>query len=374
MGSSLEKDSILQRFCATMHAMKRSMVWTVTLPMLLAAAGCKDTTPIPLDVAFDSTKDFKLLILTVKTLPDTDVEYKGISKNSGASGTVDISIHKSELRVGENRLDFGLTRSSFGGTHSAVLSKTWTGTPSELLRIYGTGGDAPGALVCGAPFCGTSSLKWNKDGALPLEIETAVSARVSLGDQNVQTAPGKRTPLSLQLWNLAGTASAADPEGKITVSITLEGEQGAKTSTTWTLSGPALTDVVARRFAAMASGAIRFPGEGDDRALDTAVVVGVKESPFVVLGQPKRMQDIDLIGVATESERDFACTGAAAGTSIVYHDVSVRVFERRTGKFVAEKKVSADRVACPPTSTGTRSQVYVRENDIKHVVGEVFKK
>jgi hypothetical protein len=344
-----------------------------TLVLLVCITGCEDSTPIPLDVMFENAKDFASLTAKVRTLPETDVTLGGETKTAGATGLLEFPMKKSTLKVGDNTLAVSAVRNSFASKRSTVANANWVGTPNEFLRFHASGGDAPGTLTCSGPLCADASFKWNKDGTLRLDLESAVAATVTLADQTLPLAVGNRATASVQLWNLAGAALVTETEAKVTIPVALE-QNGVKQQTTLVLAGAAIADVVARRILTIASSPVRFPKEEEDAVLDSALVAGVKDTALVSVGQTKRFQDVDLVGIATESERDFSCTGAAAGTSIVYHDLSVRMFERRTGKFVAEKKVSADRVACPPKSTGARSQVFVRENDIKQVVGELLKK
>ena len=125
----------------------------------------------------------------------------------------------------------------------------------------------------------------------------------------------------------------------------------------------------------MAQGPLLFAGEtapSTPNAPPTSLVVlGAPSAPLLSVGSAKTFKDVDLVAIGTPSERVFPCP---AGAGLLYVDLPVKVYARRTGAVVGTKTLSADRTTCPPTPAAQPLKSAVREDDTKRVLAEFLKK
>jgi hypothetical protein len=251
------------------------------------------------------------------------------------------------------------------------MTTTWDATPKSLLRFWAPAVEgAEGDLTCASAMCASTTLKVAKGAKLPLEVEGALAGNVTVQGQKAALAPPARAKVEIDLASVLGGVGVGKEE--ISLPIALEAA-GGTAKDTLPLSGPAITALAARMLAGVESGPVLFGAEAasTDKP-DSLVVVGVPSAKIVVAGKSGTYADVDLVGVAKPVERFFGC--GSGGSGILYYDLQVKAYDRRTGKPAGEKKLMADRVPCPPTATGGVLKSNVREDDVKKVLAELLVK
>ena len=350
---------------------------TALLPVLLLATGCdsQGTIPLSLEVkdgaASGGSGNGAEIELVVKTIPGVDLSYAGQTKSTGDKATESFVVPKNTLKLGKNAFKVDAVKGGVLGKQTSTATAEWEATPKGLLRVYAAGGDTEATLSCSGTMCGSPAFKATKAGKLPVEIESALEAQVTLEGQKAAASPGKRGKFEVDLLAKVPKATVGQTE-RVTLSVQMEAG-GAKADDTLELAGPLLADVAAAELAKVDHGPVPFAGDAPGGEPRMLVAVGVPSSKLIVVGKPGTFADIDLVAVAKPVERFFGC-GKTDAAGIIYTDLDVGVFERRTGKAVGARKLRADRVACPPTPTAGQLRGAVREDDVKRVLAELLKK
>jgi hypothetical protein len=202
-------------------------------------------------------------------------------------------------------------------------------------------------------------------------ITSDIGATVTVDSKKVAVAAGAHETLQLDLVTKLGAANVSQNDG-VTFAISVEAN-GETATDTLTLTGSGVTELAARELAKVEHGPLLFAGEtaGPSKAAASLVVVGAPSGPLILVGSAKTFADVDLVGVATPSDRRFPCPNGAA---LLYIDTVVKVYARRTGSLVGTKSLSADRTTCPPTPSTEPLKSAVREDDTKRVLAEMLKK
>jgi hypothetical protein len=365
-------------------------------------AAC-DPSPLPIDL---EVKDHGVaasgvpgttseLELIAKTQPGAEIHFEGQTKNLGDHASESFTIPKARLKIGKNTFTVDGTAGALFSKKAGTASVTWDAGIRGLLRIgpqpaaSGRAGeavpDSSGALPCTSAVCAKPSLRLTTRGTLPLQIDSAIAATVTIGDAKTTAGPGETGKLEVDLRTRMGDLVAyAEPKIPLEVAMLADGQRAAETID---LGGAAVADFIADAFMHVEEGPVTFAGE-TPTAPGTPplwlVVVGVPGRKVILVSAPAsaasptlpHYKAIDLVAVAHKTERVFGCGG---GTEILYADLDVRVFERRTAKPVAAKLLRADRIPCPPASgpgavaAGTKLEGVVREDDMKKVLGEVLR-
>src|SRR5439155_5920321 len=98
---------------------------------------------------------------------------------------------KSTLRLGKNSFAVGAKVGALFSKKEASKTVEFDAQPKTLLRFHGSNmGDAE-ALACTGAMCGDPSLKATKAGRLPVELESAIAATVTVGGAKADVAPGQ---------------------------------------------------------------------------------------------------------------------------------------------------------------------------------------
>jgi hypothetical protein len=311
------------------------------------------------------------LEIIAKTLPSTEVQCEGQTKDTGAQAEVSFVVSKSQLKLGPNT--FAVTASSGGTLSKRTRAKaaTWDATPKSVLRFWAPSvGDTEGDLTCGSAMCASPTLRIASDAKLPLEIEGAIAGNVTVQREKAALTPGARAKIEIDLGGVLGSLGVGKEDASLP--ILLE-SGGAKVSDTLPLGGPALTALAARMLAEIVRGPVLFGAEArSSDPPDSLVVVGAPGAKIIAAGKSGAYADVDLVGVAKPVERFFGC--GAGGSGILYYDLEVKVYDRRTGRGAGEKKLLADRVPCPPSARSGVLKANVREDDMKRVLSELLVK
>ena len=342
----------------------------------LGLAACDGTGSMPLSVeikngaATAGGKPDEIELL-VKTVPNAELHFSGQTKNTGDKATESFKIPKSTLKLGINTFSVEATTGVLFSKKAATAIGTYDAQPREILRFDpapAAAGD--GQLTCTSVMCSSTTFTI-AGGHLPITVESAIAGVATVDGHKVTLVPGAKSPLDVDLSTKLAALQVGHDE-VVTLPIVLEAS-GAKASDALELRGPALTDLAARQLAKIVQGPVAFAAEranaGDP---DLLVVVGVPNRPMIVVGKPGKLEDVDLVAVAKPAERFFGC--GSGGSGILYVDLDVTVFGRRTGKLVGTRKLLADRVPCPPTPTPGQLKGDVRDDDIKRVLAELLKK
>jgi hypothetical protein len=311
------------------------------------------------------------LEIVAKTLPSTEVRFDGQAKDTGAQAEVSFIVSKTKLKLGPNAFDVAASSGGALGKKTKSATATWDATPKGLVRFWAPAvSEAEGDLTCGGVMCGASTLKIAKGAKLPLEIESALASTGTVRGQKAALAPGTRAKLEIDLASVLGGLDVGKEE--LSLPVVLDAG-GASSSDNLPLSGPAITALAARMLAEIERGPVLFGAEppSADKP-DSLLVVGAPAAKIVVAGKSGTYADVDLVGVAKPVERFFGC--GSGGSGILYYDLQVKVYDRRTGKPAGEKKLLADRVPCPPTATGGVLKSNVREDDVRRVLSELLVK
>jgi hypothetical protein len=345
----------------------------VTLPS--ACGGGGDALPLELEIkdgAATAGGKPDQLELVVKTLPGTEVRFEGQTKSTGEKSTESFTIPKSKLKLGKNSFTVDGTSGVLFSKKSGSKTVQYDLDTKSVVRFYpSAAADGDATASCEGTMCGGSAFKLSKAGHLPLEVESYVNGTVTVEGQRASVGGGKRATLDIDLAPKLAAASVGALD-KLPLSVAFEAD-GGKGAETLTMSGPALADLVARKLAEIEKGPVPLPGEGAaPPEPQSMLVVGAPASKLIAVGKPGKLSEVDFVAVAKPSERFFGCSKANS-LGIVYNDLEVKVYERRTGKTVGTRKLLADRVPCPPTQTANLTG-NVREDDIKKVLAELLKK
>ncbi len=342
-----------------------------------AVAGCDSQGTIPLslevkDGAGGAGGKGDQIEILVKTIPGVDLACAGQTKSTGDHATESFVVPKSGLKLGKNSFKVDATKGGLLGKQTSSASADWDATPKGLLRVFSAGGDSEATLSCSGTMCGAPAFKGTKAGKVPIEIESALDAQVSVDGQKTAVSPGKRGKLEVDLLAKLPKMTVGQTE-RVSLAVQMEAG-GAKADDTLDLAGPLLADLASTELAKVEHGPVAFAGDApapsEPRML---VAVGAVSSKIVVVGKAGSFADVDLVAVAKPVERFFGC-GKTDAAGIIYTDLDVVVYERRTGKQVGTRKLRADRVACPPTPTAGQLRGAVREDDVKKVLAELLKK
>jgi hypothetical protein len=347
----------------------------VSCVALLGALGC-DPGSVPLDlevkegaVAGGNADEIQIL---AKTAPGTLVKLEGEAKDTGDQATVTFVVPKSKLKLGKNTFTVEAVQESLLGKKTGTATASWDAAPKALLKFHSASvGDPEGELTCGGIMCGTSTFKVTKAGHLPIDVESAITATATLDTQKASVSPGKKSAVDIDVVARLPQMQVGTEELKIPLALEAA---GAKATDALDLSGNVLSAVAARFFSGVEKGPVLFAGEATAGAKpDLLVVVGVPSNKLVLVGKPGAYQDVDIVAVAKPVERFFGCGKAEGGAGILYTDLEVTAYDRRTGAKVGTRKLLADRVTCPPTPVGTVKGA-VREDDVKKVLADLLGK
>jgi hypothetical protein len=350
---------------------------TVGLSAVVLAGACdsQGTIPLALEVkdgaAGGGSGKGDEVEIVVKTIPGVDLTYAGQTKSLGDKATESFAVPKSGLKLGKNTFTVAALKGGALGKQTATATVDWDATPKGLVRVFAVGGDTEATLSCSGTMCGTSAFKATKAGKLPIEIESALDAQITIEGQTATASPGKRGKVEVDLLTKLPKATVGQTE-RVALGLQMDAG-GAKAEDTLELAGPLLADLAAVELAKVERGPVPFPGDaagGDPRML---VAVGVPGSKLVVVGKAGTFADVDLVALAKPVERFFGC-GKTDAAGIIYTDLEVTVYDRRTAKQVGTRKLRADRVACPATPTAGQLRGAVREDDVRRVLGEMLKK
>lgn len=357
----------------------RPRCFSLLAVLSLAVAACDGGGAFPLEIevkdgASTPGKKPDELELLVKTVPDTEVRFEGRVVQTGDKPTASFVVPKSELKLGKNTFAVEATTGVFVSKKTAKATATWDATVRSLVRVHPSGdGDTP--VTCAGAMCAAPAFKIDKTGKLGGQLESAIAGRATVGAaaSKLDLAAAKRTPFSIDVGAMLGSISLTE-RSSIEVSIGLEAG-GERSTDKVTFQGPAIEGALATSLARVATGPLTFPGEGGAPPAPRAVAVVMTSttgpSKVLVSGPAKKAEDLDLIAVAKPVERFFACGGAATSASgILYLDLEVTTYERRSGKTVGTRKLMADRVPCPPTPTAGQVKAEVRELDVLRAAGE----
>lgn len=309
----------------------------------------------------------------VKSSIGVDLTFDGKTESTGEAPNHTFLLPKSKLKLGTNMLAVGATRANFGSKSVATANVKIEVGPKMVLHVQGASGAVnEGTFVCAGPMCGATSIPFSKAGKLALEITSDVAAKLTVEGKTVQLAAGAKSPVDVDLVAKLAQTSVTQNED-VLLPLTLEAD-GAKLTENLILRGTAMNELAARELAKAAAGPVLFPGEkpSADALLPnppaSLIVTGAPSSPLIVVGKPKTFGDVELVAVGKQSERKFACPNG----TILYIDLDVTVVERRTGKSVGQKTISADRTSCPPIATTQPLKSTVREDDTRKVLTEAF--
>src|SRR5262249_33682201 len=133
-------------------------------------------------------------------------------------------------------------------------------TKSGVRFRPSSAGDSDATLTCEGVMCASAAFKVTKAGHLPLEVESYLPGSVTVEGQKVTVGPGKKAAVDLDLLPKIAGANIASSD-KISVAIAFEAD-GGKGAETLTLSGPAVTELVARKLGEVERGPLALPGEG----------------------------------------------------------------------------------------------------------------
>jgi hypothetical protein len=318
------------------------------------------------------------LQLVVKTLPGAEIKFEGQTKTAGEKSGDTFAIPKSRLKLGTNTFTVDATGGFFLSKKSATKSATFDAQPKNLLRFEAPAAvsEPEGTLACEGSMCGAATFKTTRAGKLPVEVKSVLAASLTIDGKKLEVGPGKSAPVEIDLApRFAG--AAAGHSDKLALPVVLE-SGGAKASDTLTLAGTALSDLAALKLASIEQGPVILAGEAASAdPADLLVVVGFPGRKLIAVGKAGKLQDVDFVGVGKPAERFFSCakSGQPDGTGILYTDLDVKVYDRRTGASVGSKKLLADRVPCPPEKSGqTKVKSDVREDDVRRVLAEFLKK
>jgi hypothetical protein len=335
--------------------------------------GC-DAGPLPLSVEArepeSGPKD--QIELFVKSEPGADLTFQGKTENTGGSPNHSFFVPKGQLKLGKNTFTIDGTGGGGVGKKAGSATATLDVTPKMILHVQGAPNAQTdgGTLTCGNTICAAPSVGFSKAGKMPLSVMSDIAASVMIEGKKLTLAAGGKDTVDVDLVaKLADTAFPPTDEVSFPIAVEANGE---KASETLVLKGNGMTDVAARAMKGVEQGPVLFPGEqASNDPPNGMAVVGAPSAPLIAVGSAKTFKDVDLVGIATTSEHRFPCP---TGAGLLYVDMQVKVYARRTGAVVGNKTLSADRTTCPPTPAADVLKSSVREDDTKRVLAEMLKK
>lgn len=346
------------------------------LSLACAALGCDGSATFPLDLevkdnAAIAGKKADEIELVVKTVPNTEIRFDGQTRTAGEKPTESFSIPKSKLKLGKNTFEVEATNGVLFSKATKKATASWDAPLRSFVRFHPVASDGERSLSCGGAMCGASTFKVSKDGKLGLDAESALDGTLIVAGKRDPVFSGKRRTFEV---DFAGALSALPIAQRDTIAVPIAFEVGGQKSTdTLSLQGPAIEATILKELLRVEQGAVSFAGEAAAPPTPRGIaVLNFSAGPptkLQVVGKPAKVEELDLVAITKPTERFFACGGGG----ILYLDLDVKVFERRSGKVVHTRKLMADRVACPPTPKG-QVKAEVRETDIARALTELLGK
>jgi hypothetical protein len=353
---------------------KLSSVYALTLALSLASLAACDPAPLSMTVEAKepATGPKDQIELFVKADPNTDLTFNGKTENTGSSPNHSFMVPKSQLKLGKNTFTVDGVNGDGLSKKAGNATTTLDVTPKMVIHVQNAP-NAPtdgGTFTCPGSVCGATSIGFAKAGKMSLQVTSDIAASVTIAGKKMTLAAGGKDTVDVDLnAKLADTEFPPTEEVAFPVDVEANGE---KASEKLVLRGNGMTDVAARFLKGVEQGPVLFPGEqASSDPYDGLVVIGAPSAPLLAVGKAKTFKDVDLVSIATTSERRFPCP---TGAGLLYIDMQVKTYERRTGKNIATKALSADRSACPPIANAEPLKSAVREDDTKRVLGELLKK
>jgi hypothetical protein len=348
------------------------LVASVACASLLACEGG----PLPLDVSVGepaaAAGPRDKVELVVKSVPGADLTFQGKTESTGESPNHTFSIPKSSLKLGKNTFTVEGVGGSFPGKRIGSATATLDVTPKMLMHFGSPPNVAQeGAFTCGGTMCDATSIAFTKPGLMPLAVKSDIASVMRFDSREISLTAGVVQVVEVNLVSQLTTFPIAQGD-ELQLPFTIQANN-EKATDTLVLRGNGMTGVALRELRKVEQGPLTFAGEAaapsDKR--DALVVIGAPSVPLIVVGKAKTFQDVDLVAIATPTEHRFPCP---TGAGLLYVDMQVKVYARRTGAVVGTKAVSADRTTCPPTPAADVLKSVVREDDTKHVMAEFLKK
>jgi hypothetical protein len=344
------------------------------LPLSLLVLVACDAGPLPITVEAKEpvTGPKDQIELFVKTEPQTDLTFQGKTESTGGGPNHSFMVPKTQLKLGKNT--FTIDGANGGGVSKKAGSATATldVTPKMVIHVQNAP-NAPtdgGTFTCPGSMCGATSIGYSKAGKMSLQVASDIAGSITIAGKKLTLTPGGKDTVDVDLnAKLADTEFPPTDEVAFPVDVDANGE---KASERLVLRGNGMTDVAARLMKGVEQAPVLFPGEqaaGSD--YNGLVVIGAPSAPLIAVGKAKTFKDVDLVAIATPSERRFPCP---TGAGLLYIDMQVKAYDRRTGKVVSTKSLSADRTTCPPIANAEPLKSAVREDDTKRVLTELLKK
>jgi hypothetical protein len=347
----------------------------------LALAACDEAggqAPLTLEVkdnaAVAGKKPDEIEIL-FKTDPDAELHFQGETRNVGDKATESFVVSKSKLALGKNTFTVTATTGVLFSKKTATATAIWDAPVKSFVRFFPVGGEGA-SLTCGGAMCGATNFRMERNGKLDLEAESALEGTLTFAGKKDEVGPGKRRSFEVDLASVFPTLPL-DRRDTLALPLTLETRSGGSGNETLELRGPALEAELTKELAGVQRGPVTFTGEAPAGAEPRAVAVvnTARSTPGTLLfvGKPKTVAEVDLVALAKPAERFFSCSPTTSASGILYLDLAIDVYERRTGKLVHSRKLMADRVPCPPAATAGTVKADVRESDIRRALGELLK-
>ncbi|MFO0549546.1 MAG: hypothetical protein U0271_14230 [Polyangiaceae bacterium] len=276
--------------------------------------------------------------------------------------------------------------------------------------------------MCGMAACGSKGLGGKGKGATTLKASDAKwkDTELSIGKANAKffmTGSNKdKDPLFMNTYfsdfpagaevTVGETKGTTSESGYLSLDVDMNGKVGgqslkaisngavdlgvqitikAKDSETIEEKLPAMRveAAVAAGLAKVRDGAVKFDGEpADDGKVGSIALVEVSSlSQIKLVGSADKLWDIDWVAVSEkrESGRVKACSGyekTAGDVNVTQVDSVVKIYDRRSGKLVAEKTFQP-KDECPSFAMVSKDKTaknYVSDSDIEPWVRENFDK
>ncbi len=350
--------------------------WLVSLAPFVAACGGGGAFPLTLEVKDGLVTEGRRpdeLVLLVKTVPGAELTFEGQTRAVGDKASESFAVPKAGLKLGKNTLAVSGKRGVFLSKEDAKAEVSWEGSAKSFVRFVPTGGDgALGSLSCGGAMCGGTAFKIGKNGRVALDVESFVPGWITMGGRRESVTASGKKGFEIDVTGALGGLLLSQRDALVTPILFEVGSD--KANETLTLTGPVLMELLATELARVSTAPVAFAKESPapTSAVSRGVaVIGVPGQKLLVVGKPVKVEDLDWVAVAKPAERFFSCGGASkSANGIEYLDLEVSVFERRTARKLHEKKLMADRVACPNTPIAGAIKANVREADITRAVTE----
>jgi hypothetical protein len=203
--------------------------------------------------------------------------------------------------------------------------------------------------------CEVVSCRGTFHSSFLLDLQVPPGTRVHFAGQDAVAQAGQ--PLRIQ-GNLEAQATAL-PLAKLygsdthyePIRIAADFPDGTHVEQQFRVTNFDLRGVLARQLERVRSGPVLFPGEAAGGSGRRNMVV-VPEGRLI--GTAQRATDLDLIAIETNQVRTRGCgryvnrgTGEARGYSVSKVDETYTVYERRTGRRVAQRRFNGTMPACP---------------------------